>query len=151
MTVANLLRLGTNRLQLRLLVSLSVLTAFMPSSPAMEFTRVGNVVMASGEITHGDADKLVKFLHRNKMDVYNLDTDYEIWLSSPGGDLFEGMALGEAIRKSLYTTVVGSHSICASACALAFLGGAQRAVTRVGIGRVLEPGARLGFHGFSVG
>ena len=71
-----------------------------------------------------------------------------IKLSSPGGNLFEGMALGEAIRRARFNAVVGRGTTCASACALAFLGGTARYATGTGPGRTLEFGGWLGFHGF---
>jgi hypothetical protein len=113
----------------------------------MDFARVGDVVMASGEITHGDSDKFTKFIKQNNM--IETDNYVTVRLSSPGGNLFEGMALGEAIRRARFNAVVGRGTTCASACALAFLGGTARYATGTGPGRTLEFGGWLGFHGFS--
>jgi hypothetical protein len=120
--------------------------ASMQSSAAMDFARVGNVVMASGEIVHGDADRFIEFIKKN--DMMATDQSDTIRLSSPGGNLFEGMALGEAIRRARFNAVVSRGTTCASACALAFLGGTTRYATGTGPGRILEFGGWLGFHGF---
>ncbi len=139
---------GLLRIGMKLLVgSLLLPAASMQSSVAMDFSRVGGVVMASGEIVHGDSNRFEKFITENNM-VMTDDFD-SIRLSSPGGNLFEGMALGEAIRRARFNAVVDRGTTCASACALAFLGGTARYATGTGIGRVLEFGGWLGFHGFS--
>jgi hypothetical protein len=39
----------------------------MQSSIAMDFARVGDVVMASGEIAHGDSDRFMNFIKQNNM------------------------------------------------------------------------------------
>jgi hypothetical protein len=56
---------------------------------------------------------------------------------SPGGNLFAGLRIGEAIRLKGFMTWVPDGYECASACALAWLGG------RV---RYLSPEGRIGFH-----
>jgi hypothetical protein len=122
---------GLLRVRMRLLVGLLLLpAASMHSSIAMDFARVGDVVMASGEITHGDADKFMEFIKQNNM--IETDNYVAIGLSSPGGNLFEGMALGEAIRRARFNAVVSRGPTCASACALAFLGGTARYATGTG-------------------
>jgi hypothetical protein len=136
------------RVTMKFLVgSLLLSGAFIQSSVAMDFARVGDVVVASGEITHGDSDRFTKFIKQNN--IMASDDSDTIRLSSPGGDLFEGMALGEAIRRARFNAVVGKGTTCASACALAFLGGTARYATGTGPGRTLEFGGWLGFHGFS--
>jgi hypothetical protein len=46
-----------------------------------------------------------------------------IYLASLGGNLYEGMELGLYFRQNRIKTVVEGGQDCASACALAFLGG----------------------------
>jgi hypothetical protein len=130
-----------------ILQSLSILIISVQSSMTMDFARVGNIVVASGEIVHGDADRFEKFIEENNM--VTADDSDSIRLSSPGGNLFEGMGLGEAIRRARFVSVVADGSTCSLACALAFLGGTARYATGTGPGRILEFGAWLGFHGFS--
>jgi hypothetical protein len=129
-----------------IIASLLLSVASVQPSVAMDFTLAADVVMASGEIVHGDADRFMQFIQKNNM-IATDDFD-TIRLSSPGGNLFEGRALGEAIRKARFNAVVGRGTTCASACALAFLGGTARYATGTGPGRTLEFGGWLGFHGF---
>ena len=60
---------------------------------------------------------------------------------SPGGSLIAGIEIGTQIRLRNYMTLVPSGVQCASACALAWLGGTKR---------LMGPGARIGFHAASV-
>jgi hypothetical protein len=57
--------------------------------------------------------------------------------SSKGGSLLAGIRIGALIRAKKFTTVVPDEAQCASACALAWLGGARRFVGEY---------ARVGFH-----
>src|SRR5262249_248483 len=63
--------------------------------------------------------------------------EYEVRLHSHGGNLIGGIKLGESFRKHKFSTTVGRtlgdkvpHSqadgVCASACAIAFIGGLER-------------------------
>ncbi len=56
--------------------------------------------------------------------------------NSPGGNLDAGLSIGKQIRGKSYATLVG-RKLCASACALAWLGGVHR---------YMMPGASVGFH-----
>jgi hypothetical protein len=56
---------------------------------------------------------------------------------SPGGSLTAGIDIGTQIRLRNYTTLVPSGTLCASACATAWLGGTKR---------LMGPGALIGFH-----
>lgn len=60
-----------------------------------------------------------------------------ILFSSNGGNLSAGLAIGKAIRLRQYSTIVMPGTICASACALAWLGGVKR---------YMPDGAQIGFH-----
>jgi len=62
-------------------------------------------------------------------------------LESPGGELYEGLELATKVRKAGFRTIV--RSACASACAMIFLGGAER--------MLMGPGARIGLHQPSYG
>jgi hypothetical protein len=48
--------------------------------------------------------------------------------TSSGGNLFAGIEMGRAIRLKEFVTVVPDDMLCASACALAWLGGRVRSV-----------------------
>jgi hypothetical protein len=56
---------------------------------------------------------------------------------SDGGSIVAAIRIGEAIRMKGFVTYVPEHLRCASACALAWLGGVER---------VMGPGAQIGFH-----
>jgi hypothetical protein len=56
---------------------------------------------------------------------------------SNGGSVVTGIQIGEMIRLKDFHTVVPAGARCASACALAWLGGTQR---------FMGPGARIGLH-----
>lgn len=57
--------------------------------------------------------------------------------NSRGGSAFAGIGIGRAIRMRGFTTWVPSGSFCASACAIAWLGGVRRLMGRT---------ALIGFH-----
>lgn len=96
----------------------------------------------SGEIMEGDADRLEAQLSRIP---FGPGSVARVILSSPGGSLVDGLAIGRAIAAlpTTVTTDVGAGetrvSDCASACVFAFLGGHYRS---------LRPGSRLGVHQF---
>lgn len=56
---------------------------------------------------------------------------------SDGGSLLAGIGIGELIRSKGFSTLVPANARCASACALAWLGGTRR---------YMSPDARLGVH-----
>ena len=113
---------------------------------AMEFHMVGNIIRANGSIEDGDSTKLARLV-REKNLASGSDV-YSVRLASPGGLTLEGSRLGEVIRDARLETFVARSDSCASACALAFLGGTRRYATGTGVGRRIEFGASLGFHGF---
>lgn len=58
-------------------------------------------------------------------------------LRSDGGSVVAGISIGERIRSRNYWTIVPDGYLCASACALAWLGGTTR---------YMGPTSRVGFH-----
>jgi hypothetical protein len=60
-----------------------------------------------------------------------------VGFQSDGGDLVAGIQIGETIRLKGFVTVAPDGLRCASACALAWLGGTRR---------LMGPGAQIGFH-----
>lgn len=58
-------------------------------------------------------------------------------MRSNGGNLQAGIAIGKIIRLRNYATLVPDKAYCASACAIAWLGGATR---------YMAASARIGFH-----
>lgn len=80
-----------------------------------------SVVALSGSIGFGDA---AKFVARTK----RLTGPVTVILEGPGGSLDDGLAIGERVRRSGWNTATLAKSMCASACALAWLGGTTRYV-----------------------
>ncbi len=117
-----------------------------PKGMVMDFRLADRTIYATGAINKGDADKLAQLV-RGKDLKSNFD-DYTVRLNSPSGVLLEGMKIGNVIRDTELETLISRGDECASACALAFLGGTRRYATGTGIGRRMEFGASLGFHGF---
>ncbi|GJD90880.1 hypothetical protein BHAOGJBA_4424 [Methylobacterium hispanicum] len=100
------------------------------------------VVFAAGDIDIDAGDRLLAEARRR-----GLGRGTVLVLDSPGGRLLGGLNLGRAIRQLGFDTRVGrldaegrpADGICASACALAFLGGVRRDVS---------PGSKFGVHRF---
>lgn len=130
-------------------VALALACAF-GSASALEMSKHArdsdtlNAIALSGDVKIGDLFQLQAYISqlpkKDRMAVY---------LSSNGGNLYEGMKLGRFFYKAKVQTVVeGKGAHCLSACALAFLGGrdaksglASRTKTTTGI---------LAFHSFAV-
>ena len=92
-------------------------------------------VFLSGEITHADVNSalVMESLIKNGTQEIASNT---VWLSSNGGDIDAGMALGRLLRKLGVSTVIGRDDQCLSACVFAFMGGERRSVAgRLGIHR----------------
>lgn len=87
------------------------------------------VIVIEGELEPGDERKFI--------DVALTRSDALVAFNSPGGQLNAGIEIGRAIRLKGFITAVPSGASCASACALAWLGGRKR---------LLSTGGRLGFH-----
>lgn len=101
------------------------------------------VIYATGDIVEGSLEALLTVV-----DELGLQAGTTVVLNSPGGSLWVGIEMGDAIRRlRFHTSVYGpsennqhAGGICASACAYALLGGTHRTV---------GPSARIGLHQFS--
>jgi hypothetical protein len=98
-------------------------------------------ILASGPIEDGDVERLSRFLA-----TAPIRNTTAIYLASPGGSLYEGMRLGIFFKDHRIKTVVEGDEVCASACALAFLGGHDKAGKPW---RSSSSNSLLGFHAFS--
>jgi hypothetical protein len=88
-----------------------------------------SIILIRGELAFGDERKFV--------DVALARPNALVVLEGPGGNLTTGLEIGRAIRLKGFVTAVVSDSFCASACALAWLGGQTR---------LMGATARIGFH-----
>jgi len=87
------------------------------------------LVMVRGDLIASDADTF-----RTKTTSL---TQAIVALSSDGGNLLSGIDIGTQIRMRNFKTWVPDDEKCASACAIAWLGGTTR---------LMSPTARVGFH-----
>jgi len=98
-------------------------------------------ILATGEIKGGDVEKLKQFLSQTEK-----KRNTAIYLASTGGNLYEGMKLGLFFKYRRIKTVVEGGEDCASACAVAFLGGTDNSGNPW---RSSSTTSRLGFHAFN--
>jgi len=142
-----------------LIVATTLLVATTTTSAALEIDievfdarpvqEITIQVTLSGEIREGDADRLKAAL----ADHDHLDMrDILFLLDSPGGNLFEGMLIGEVIaqRDEITSAQVGTleqpDGICASACVMAYLGADYRYLGgsgRIGVHQFSAPGSQM--------
>ena len=84
-----------------------------------------------GTITHGLAPKVDEMITdlkaANEANGYNYA--FRVNLSSNGGYVTGGIELGKVFRKHYVETNVSGESVCASSCAIAWLGGFHRTHT----------------------
>jgi hypothetical protein len=81
----------------------------------------GRAIYLEGTIEQGDATNIALLLQRSSpIDLVSLN--------SPGGDLREGIILAKLFQELRLSVLVSRSSICASACAVAFMGGRERVI-----------------------
>jgi hypothetical protein len=102
------------------------------------YSRTTQSIFARGRIDPGTVSRFEQFLESRVV-----DEGTAVYLNSPGGSLVEGIQLGKVIRQRKLDTSIGaegpSPAACASACAIAFLGGVSRSV---------PAGSKFGVHRF---
>ena len=135
-----------------ILIALLITIATIANSAEIGIVPVSSKFTAyfiDGELKEGDAEHFEKLL----MEKPPQGENYQVYLNSNGGLLLEGIKLGLIFRKyKLWTNVEriehsniypypipADEAYCASACAIAFLGGVQRRLSRDN---------ELGFHQF---
>lgn len=139
------------RKALALLVSAALIPICSAQGQSIREVSAGNAVEAltiviEGEFEPGLADRFERFMESEHPEAFT------VALNSPGGSLIEGIKLGSLFRRyELWTSVerqlpyngsyaeFDTNAICASACAIAFLGGKLR---------FLANDQQLGFHQF---
>jgi hypothetical protein len=98
-------------------------------------------ILATGVIELGDTQRLDTLLR-----TLPQTSNRAVYLASDGGNLYEGIKLGLYFHEKRIKTVVEGGRDCASACALAFLGGTD---SKGLPWRSSSTNSRLGFHAFS--
>lgn len=86
-------------------------------------------IIVSGDLNYEDREVFLTKIAPFKSGLVVFD--------SKGGNAYAGIEIGKAIRMRNFTTWVASGSVCASACAMAWLGGTRR---------LMGKGALIGFH-----
>ncbi|WP_262299642.1 peptidoglycan-binding protein [Microvirga sesbaniae] len=119
--------------KLRGVVGISLLLAACPSSKGAEIKvfpeKDITIVSVEGELNLRDEDAFTDKVLRLK--------DAVVMFDSIGGNLIAGIEIGKAIRLKGFSTLVPDDALCASACALAWLGGKTKWA---------GPEARIAFH-----
>ena len=123
------------------------LGAFAQPAGALEISKHAsdsaevNAILLKGGVEDGDTFDLKVYISKlpKKPTVI-------VYLNSPGGNLREGMRLGRFFFDNKIETAVETKTACASACALAFLGGRDDAGKPH---RTKASNSGLGFHSFS--
>lgn len=102
----------------------------------------------TGQIAPGDAQTVRRIVDQHRTVPSSFAGPQTIiHLSSPGGSFSEGIQLARLFREKAIQTHVPSDSVCASACAIAFLGGAiVGEEENTFVSRSIAPKAKLGFH-----
>ncbi len=115
---------------------LSLIAVTLASSPApaadiqKSVTQEGLVIISlTGDIELQDDQKFIQLADGVANGVVTLHSD--------GGSLIPAIAIGRAIRAQGLITAVADHSVCASACAIIWLGGTKR---------IASSSAQIGFH-----
>jgi hypothetical protein len=104
-----------------------------PSAEISASTSDGTAfILVRGRLEKGDQDRFSAEIGPYPKGIVILESD--------GGNMLAGLAIGETIRMRGFVTFVDSRSRCASACAIAWLGGAKR---------FMGIGAQIGFHAAS--
>jgi hypothetical protein len=115
-----------------LAIVVSLLAAPVAEAANIEVKQVdaaAALVMVEGDLELGDIE-----VFRNKVTALSKAT---VAFRSDGGSLLAGIRIGMLIRVKNFTTIVPDAAQCASACAVAWLGGSHR---------FLGSGSKVGFH-----
>lgn len=103
------------------LLMVAALFPYIVSAAEIEVLPTGtpvDMIIVRGEIQTGDAERFLRATSDVRVGA--------VLLESPGGALVEGLHIGENINQKGFTTGVAPDNVCASACALAWLAGAER-------------------------
>jgi len=99
-----------------------------------------NLIYAYGQIRFGDAYRL-----KREYQKLNKRRQTIVVFNSNGGVLTEGIKIGRFLKDNRIGSAVKKNGICASSCALAFLGGRSKRGSKL---MILPSSSRLGYHSF---
>ena len=135
------MKIKLNILSITLVTLLSSFTSLSAMSFSVNRNYMGNnLIYASGQIRFGDAYKLerkYRSLDRSKQTI--------VVFNSNGGIMSEGIRIGKFLKANRIGSAVKKYGICASSCALAFLGGRDKSGSKY---MILPYGSQLGYHSF---
>jgi hypothetical protein len=132
-------------LRLRQVASIAIamcLLLSVPSAISANFTSDQVSVRISGEIVPGDAQRFAKFVLNNAgAKRILLLGEGVLFLSSPGGNVMEAMAIGRLLANTYIYVIVDKEEVCASACVLIFASAAERTIVgHIGLHRISTAG-----------
>ena len=116
------------------LLLVSILMLDLQSAAAAEFRKSSlepgsDLLEVVGDLSFGDEKKFIQLAIGSDNAI--------VVLQSPGGSVLAGIEIGRAIRLKGFSTYVPDGIMCASACALAWLGGRSR---------LMSDTSKVGFH-----
>jgi hypothetical protein len=121
--------------RLHLIAAAILCTAISFSAEAAEFRKYvsqngqPDIIFISGNLTIGDERRFIDVALNSEKAI--------VLFESPGGSLLAGIEIGKAIHLKGFATFVPNAVQCASACALAWLGGGSFVMAgEIGIGAV---------------
>jgi len=116
--------------------------------PDLEYGNFYNAthILLTGPILKGDSTKVKNYI-QNELNLKPKKDPVFIFMNSPGGSFYEGVALAEYFYEEAVRTIVWQDQFCFSACAIAFMGGhSVRHKLAGGPIRYLHAEGTLGFH-----
>ena len=106
------------------------------AAPSKEFER--HPLQISGTIEDGDLAKLIRVAG---------ERDIKVLFNSDGGSFAEAIKIARHLREKSIPAEIGAGQNCFSACAIAFMGGADHGPEGMtALSRKMHPQGRLGFH-----
>jgi outer membrane autotransporter protein len=122
--------------------------AYAPLSQSMDFHLNKGQLIATGPVAENDPESMWTLLTQTASAGRTIHT--VVFRNSPGGDAEGGVGMGSVIRANGLATILDGG--CFSACADAFAGGVERAITRFQLPVTLQyRQTELGIHGASFG
>ncbi len=104
------------------------------------------VIHLSGPIAGGDAEQIKEIFLNSGLASNDDHADLVLSLDSPGGSFAEALNIARVLNANGIGTYVDDGASCLSACAVAFMAGANIDTQITVRDRTLHPRARLGFH-----